>query len=41
MAFGLNFVGIYDGLHLPMDFSLGSAVSGDYNMGKFSLGMSW
>ena len=41
IAFGLNFVGIYDGLHLPMDFSLGSAVSGDYNMGKFSLGMSW
>jgi hypothetical protein len=26
---------------LPMDFSLGSAVSGDYSMGKFSLGMSW
>ena len=40
-AFGLNFVGIYDGFHLPMDFSLGSAVSGDYSMGKFSLGMSW
>ena len=41
IAFGLNFVGIYDGLHLPLDFSFGSAVSGDYNMGKFSLGMSW
>ena len=41
IAFGLNFVGIYDGLHLPLDFSLGSAFSGDYNMGKFSLGMSW
>tara|TARA_B100000989_G_scaffold183529_1_gene138134 strand:- start:2166 stop:3434 length:1269 start_codon:yes stop_codon:yes gene_type:complete len=41
IAFGLNFVGIYDGLHLPVDFSLGSAFSGDYNMGKFSLGMSW
>ena len=41
IALGLNFVGIYDGLHLPLDFSFGSAVSGDYNMGKFSLGMSW
>ena len=41
VAFGLNYVGIYDGFHFPMDFSLGSAVSGDYNMGKFSLGMSW
>ena len=41
IAFGLNFVGIYDGLHLPLDFSFGSSVSGDYNMGKFSLGMSW
>ncbi len=41
IAFGLNFVGIYDGLHLPLDFSFGSAVSGDYNMGKFSLGLSW
>ena len=40
-AFGLNFVGIYDGLHLPMDFSLGSAFSGDYNMGKLSVGFSW
>ena len=41
IAFGLNFVGIYDGLHLPLDFSFGSAISGDYEMGKFSLGMSW
>jgi hypothetical protein len=41
IAFGLNCVGIYDGLHLPLDFSFGSSVSGDYNMGKFSLGMSW
>jgi hypothetical protein len=41
IAFGLNFVGIYDGLHLPIDFSLGSASSGDYSMGKFSIGMSW
>ena len=41
IAFGLNFVGIYDGLHLPVDFSFGSATSGDYNMGKFSIGMSW
>ena len=41
VAFGLNFVGIYDGFHFPMDFSLGSAVSGDYNMGKLSVGMSW
>ena len=40
-AFGLNFVGIYDGLHLPLDFSFGSAFSGDYNMGKLSVGMSW
>lgn len=41
IAFGLNFIGIYDGLHFPIDFSLGSAMSGDYNMGKFSIGMSW
>ena len=41
VAFGLNFVGIYDGFHFPMDFSLGTAVSGDYNMGKLSVGMSW
>ena len=41
VAFGLNYVGIYDGFHFPMDFSFGSAISGDYNMGKFSLGMSW
>ena len=41
IAFGLNFVGIYDGFHLPMDFSLGTAASGEYNMGKFSMGMSW
>ena len=41
IAFGLNFVGIYDGLHLPLDFSLGSAMSGDYNMGKLSIGLSW
>ena len=41
IAFGLNFVGIYDGLHLPLDFSFGSAFSGDYNMGKLSVGMSW
>jgi len=41
IAFGLNFVGIYDGLHLPLDFSLGSAFSGDYNMGKLSIGVSW
>ena len=40
-ALGLNFVGIYDGLHLPIDFSLGSAFSGDYNMGKLSVGFSW
>ena len=40
-ALGLNFVGIYDGLHLPIDFSLGSAFSGDYNMGKLSIGFSW
>ena len=40
-AYGLNFVGIYDGMHLPLDFSLGSAFSGEYNMGKLSLGMSW
>jgi hypothetical protein len=41
IAFGLNFVGIYDGLHLPIDFALGSAMSGDHKMGKFSIGMSW
>ena len=41
VAFGLNFVGIYDGFHFPIDFSLGSAVSDDYNMGKLSLGISW
>ena len=40
-AFGLNFIGIYDGLHLPLDISLGTAFSGDYNMGKLSVGMSW
>lgn len=40
-AFGINFVGIYDGLHLPMDISLGSAFSGEYSMGKLSLGFSW
>ena len=40
-ALGLNFVGIYDGLHLPLDFSLGTAISGDYNMGKLSVGFSW
>ena len=41
IAFGLNFVGIYDGLHLAIDFALGSAMSGDHKMGKFSIGMSW
>ena len=41
IAFGLNFVGIYDGLHLPLDFSFGSAFSGNNSMGKFSVGMSW
>jgi len=41
IAFGLNFVGIYDGLHLPLDFSFGSAMSGNYSMGKLSVGMSW
>ena len=41
IAFGLNFVGIYDGLHFPIDFALGSAMSGDHKMGKFSIGMSW
>lgn len=40
-ALGLNFVGIYDGLHLPLDFSLGTATSGDYSMGKLSVGFSW
>ena len=40
-AFGLNFIGIYDGMHLPIDFSLGSAFSGEYHMGKVSVGMSW
>ena len=40
-AFGLNFIGIYDGLHFPLDFSLGTAFSGEYNMGKLSIGMSW
>jgi len=40
-AFGLNFIGIYDGLHFPLDFSLGTAFSGEYNMGKVSIGMSW
>ena len=40
VAFGLNFVGIYDGLHFPLDFSLGTAFSGEYNMGKLSIGMS-
>ena len=40
-AFGLNFIGIYDGMHLPIDFSLGTAFSGEYNMGKVSIGMSW
>ena len=40
-AFGLNFIGIYDGLHLPIDIALGTAFSGDYNMGKLSVGISW